>query len=81
MKYIKKTIDLSLILIINSNGILKWWVDVSFAVYPNMREHSGDGLSMGRGFSITASTKQKLNTKNSTETKIVGTDDFMPSIC
>ena len=45
-----------------------------------MREHSGGGLSMGRGFSITASTKQKLNTKNSTETEIVGTDNFIPSI-
>ena len=46
-----------------------------------MREHSGGGLSMGRGFSITASIKQKLNTRNSTETEIVGTDDFIPFIC
>jgi hypothetical protein len=28
-----------------------------------------------------SSTKQKLNTRSSTETKIVGDDDFMPAIC
>ena len=45
-----------------------------------MREHTGNGLTMKREF-LLWSTKQKLNTKNSTETEIVGTDDFMPSIC
>jgi hypothetical protein len=30
---------------------------------------------------IVRSTKQKLNTRSSTETKIVGADDFMPEIC
>ena len=28
-----------------------------------------------------SSTKQKLNTRSSTETEIVGADDFMPAIC
>jgi hypothetical protein len=35
---------------------------------------------MGRGFPIVSSTKQKLNTQSSTETEIVGADDFMPAI-
>jgi hypothetical protein len=35
----------------------------------------------GRGFPIVSSTKQKLNTGSSTETEIVGADDFMPAIC
>jgi hypothetical protein len=50
-------------------------------VHPNLRGHSGGGLSMGRGFPIVASTKQKLNTRNSTESEIVGADNFMPAIC
>jgi hypothetical protein len=45
----------------NGRGILKWWVDVSFAVYPNMCGHSGGGLSLVQGFPIVSSTKQKLN--------------------
>ena len=36
---------------------------------------------MGRGFPLVSSTKQKLNTRSSTEAEIVGEDDFMPAIC
>jgi hypothetical protein len=71
MKYLRGTRMLPLILSANGTGILKWWVDASFAVHPNMRGHSGGGLSLGRGFPIVSSTKQKLNTRSSTETEIV----------
>jgi hypothetical protein len=64
----------------NSSGVLKWYVDASFAVHPNMRGHMGGGLTMGRGFPIVTSTKQKLNTRSSTESELVGIDDMMPSI-
>jgi hypothetical protein len=81
MRYIRGTRRLPLILSADGGGILKWWVDASFAVHPNLRGHSGGGLSMGRGFPIVGSTKQKLNTRSSTESEIVGADDFMPAIC
>jgi hypothetical protein len=55
-----------------------WYVDASIAVHPNMRGHTGGGLTMGRGFPTVASWKQKLNTKSSTESKLVGVDDMMP---
>jgi hypothetical protein len=67
MKYLRGTRTLPLNLSANGSGILKWWVDASFAVHPNMRGHSGGGLSLGRGFPIVSSTKQKLNTGSSTE--------------
>ena len=35
---------------------------------------------MGCGFPISVSTKQKLNTKSSTESELVGVDDMMPII-
>jgi hypothetical protein len=80
MRYIRGTRTMPLILSANGSGILKWWVDASFDVNPNMRGHSGGGLSLGRGFPIVSSTKQKLNTRSSTETEIVGADNFMPAI-
>ncbi len=43
--------------------------------------YTGGGLTMGRGFPISASTKQKLNTRSSTESELVGVDDMMPIIC
>jgi hypothetical protein len=78
MRYIRGTCTMPMILSANGSGILKWWVDASFTVHPNMRGHSGGGLSLGRGFPIVSSTKHTLNTRSSTETEIVGADDFMP---
>jgi hypothetical protein len=81
MRYTRGTCMMPLIISANGSGILKWWVDASFAVHPNMCGHLGGGLSLGQGFPIVSSTKQKLNTQSSTETEIVGDDDFMPEIC
>jgi hypothetical protein len=55
-----------------------WYVDALFAVHPNMCGHTGGGLTMGQGFLIVASWKQKLNTKSLTESELVGVDDMMP---
>ena len=80
MRYIRGTRTLPLIISANGSGILKSWLDTSFAVHPNIRGNSGGGLSLGRRFPIVSSTKQKLNTRSSTETELVGDDDFMPEI-
>ena len=45
-----------------------------------MRGHTGGDLSLGHGFAVSTSTKQKLNTRSSTESKLVGVDDMMSSI-
>ena len=81
MRYLRGTKKLPLILSANGSHILKWWIDAAHAVHPNMRGQSGGGLSMGRGFPVMNSTKQKINTKSSTETELVSVDDFMPPIC
>ena len=57
-----------------------WYVDASFDVHPNMRSHTGGGLTMGRGFLIVSSTKQNLNTQNSTGGELVGVDNMMPIV-
>ncbi len=36
---------------------------------------------MGRGFLVSVLTKQKLNTRSSTDSELVGVDDMMPIIC
>jgi hypothetical protein len=79
-EYLHLTKDLPLRIGANKHGTLEWYVDASFAVHPNMRGHTGGGLTMGTGFLIVGSWKQKLNTRSLTESKIVGVDDMMPSI-
>ena len=80
MEYLRSTVDMPLILGAKAGGVLNWYVDASFAVHSNTRGHTGGGLTMGRGFPIVSSTKQKLNTRSSTESELVGVDDMMPSI-
>jgi hypothetical protein len=60
-----------------SGGVLHWYVDAAFAVHPNMRGHSGGALTLGLGFLISSSGKQKLNTHSLTESELVGVDDLM----
>ena len=67
MMYIRGTIDLPLTLSANGTGVLKWYVDGLYRVHPNMRGHSGCGISMGIGDPISSYTKQKLKTRSSTE--------------
>jgi hypothetical protein len=55
-------------------------VDASFAIHANMRGHTGGGLTLGRGFPIINSTKQKPNVRSSMESKHIGVHDMMPSI-
>ena len=81
MKYLRKTRNLPLILGAGGAGTLKWWIDASLAVHPNMRGHIGGGLYMGRGLPVVTSTNQKINIKISTEAEIVGVDDCMPAVC
>jgi hypothetical protein len=59
---------------------VRWWVDASYAVHPDMKSHTGGAMSLGRGVIYGTSKRQKLNTKSSTEAEVVGTDDVMPQI-
>jgi hypothetical protein len=55
--------------------VLKWYVDASFAVHPDFKSHTGAVMTYGSGSPITMSRKQKLNTRSSTESELVGVDD------
>ena len=62
----------------NSTGYLQTWIDASYATHRDMRGHTGGIISMGHGTVIDGCSKQKINTKSSTESEIVGVSDFLP---
>jgi hypothetical protein len=64
----------------DSMHIVKWWVDASFAVHPDMKSHTGGVMSLGKGAIYGTSTRQKLNTRSSTEAELVGVNDVMPQV-
>eukprot|EP00978_Attheya_sp_CCMP212_P016681 scaffold43944_cov59-Attheya_sp.AAC.7 len=80
MKYLRATINMPLTIEGTNMCIIKWWVDASYAVHPDMRSHTGATMSLGKGSIYSTSTRQKLNTKSSTEAELVGVSDAMSQI-
>jgi hypothetical protein len=80
LQFIRATKDDFLTLSAASLHNVRWWVDASYAVHPDMKSHTGGALSLGTGVIYGTSKGQKLNVKSSTEAEIVGTDDVMPQI-
>jgi hypothetical protein len=78
IKHLRNTSALVLRLSADNLNVIKWWVDASCAVHHDMRSHTGGTMSMGTGAVCSSSTKQKLNTKSSTEAELVGLDDVLP---
>jgi len=68
IQYLRGTKDMSLT--IERNNSPRWWVDSSYAVHPDMKSHTGIFMTIGKGGTYTASCKQKLNTKSSTEAEL-----------
>ena len=48
------------------------WIDAAYGIHDNMKGQTVRCMSMGWGMSHCKSGKQKLNTKSSTKTEIVG---------
>ena len=60
--------------------VIKWWVDASYAPHMDLKSHTGGCLTLGKGTISTISSKQKINTKSSTEAEVVGVDDVLGHI-
>ena len=51
------------------------YIDASFGVHFDMKSHTGVVLMIGCGILLGMSTKQKLNSKSSTEAELIGVSD------
>jgi len=79
MCYLNRTVDEFLVMGADSLSIIKTWADAAYGVHDDMRSHTGGTMSLGRGTIMSKSTKQKLNTKSSTEAELVGATDYLPN--
>ena len=57
-----------------------WWVDSSYSIHPGMQSHSGVCMTLGKGVAYSVSSKQKLNTKSSTEAELIAIDNVMGQV-
>jgi hypothetical protein len=77
MKYLRQSAFLPLILEGGMTNIVKWWVDGAFAVHNDMKSHTVAMMSLGKGAAYDMTTRQKLNTRSSTEVELVSVDHVM----
>ena len=80
IQYIRDTIFLPLVLGWDESGILTWSIDAAFAVHMDMKSHTGYSLTMGTGALVSGFVKQKITTRSSTESELVGIDDTITFI-
>jgi hypothetical protein len=80
MRYLRTYPDLPLTLEADNTHVIKWWIDASFAMHTNMKSHTGATMLMGKCLVYSASIRQKLNTKSSTEAELVAADDAIPMV-
>ena len=78
MQYLNDTVKMTRTMGAKDLDWMQTWVDVSFAVHPDYTSHTGGAISLGHGVIMTKSTKQKLNTKSTTESELVGASDYLP---
>ena len=80
IKYLRGTIALPLTLQVSDTKLMQWWIDASYGVHPDMKSHTGGVLTLGKGAVYATSTRQKINTKSSTEAELVGVNDVLPQV-
>jgi hypothetical protein len=78
MRFLRGTINDPFTLEADNLSMIKWWIDASYAVQPDMKSHTGGMMSLGRGANYSTSNKQKINVRSSTEAELVGVNDCMP---
>jgi hypothetical protein len=80
LKYMEQTWDEELTLGAEAGDILlpRYYPDAAFGVHNDMKSHTGNVQTLGRGAANTISCKQKLNTTSSTEAELVAANDAVP---
>jgi hypothetical protein len=81
MSFMKGTIDDILTLEAYDTTTLTWYTDVAFAVHGDLKSQTGAVFTMGKGAIIGSSTKQKVNSRSSTESELIGVDDKIEKKC
>jgi len=75
LKFLRLTQHDVVILEASNEQNITWFIDAAFTVHEDMKNQSGATITLGKGILISGSTKQKVNTRSSTEAEVVGMDD------
>jgi hypothetical protein len=80
LSYLKKTKDMVMNVTNKGSIELEAFIDSSFGIHPNGRSHTGMVITLGGTPILVKSSKQKINTLNSTEAELVALSDKVPFV-
>ena len=80
MNFLKATKNDVMSISCDDTETICWYVDAAFAVHPDMKSHTGANMTLGGGVVTSVSTKQKVNSRSSTEAELIGLDDVLSKI-
>jgi hypothetical protein len=80
LSFLKGTTNDILKLEADDTNTLTWYIEGAFAVHTDMKSHTGAVFTMGKGVIISSSTKQKVNSRSSTKSELIGVDDKIVKI-
>jgi hypothetical protein len=78
--YLNDTRHLALTLEVDRELKVLAYIDASHGIHSNFKGHTGGIISIGRGAVHAKSSKQKINSKSSTETELIGLSDYLSQV-
>ena len=78
--YLERTKNECLVMKMDETGTIKSYIDVLYAVHPDMRSHTGAVMTLGKGAVVSISSKHKVNARSSTEEELIGIDDVLSHV-
>jgi hypothetical protein len=75
LKYLLSTKFLRLTLFADSLTDIQWYIDASHLTHDDCKGHTGSLLTFGKGAATSSSNKQKIPSKSSTESELIGLYD------
>jgi hypothetical protein len=80
LQFLKSTIEDVLHLSMDNTSVIKWYLDASYAVHKDMKSQTGAIMTLGQGAIQAISSKQKVNTRSSTEAELISFDDIASKV-
>ena len=80
MKFLKGTKESITTISMDDSNTIKWYVDAAFAVHKDLKSHTGAVMTLGNGVLCSISTKQKVNSRSSTEAEFIAVDDVISKV-
>jgi hypothetical protein len=80
LNYLKATQTEVATLSMEDSGIIKWYVDASFALHKDLKNHTGAMMTLGCGSVCSIATQQKVNSRSSTEAEFIAVDNVISKV-